>query len=60
MNKTDKNDLMTAGKIAQELAISGSIVKKAIADLKIKPVAKKGACSYYSKDVLPKIKAAAK
>ena len=60
MNKTDKNDLMTAGKIAEELAIPGPKVKKAIADLKIKPVAKKGACSYYSRDVLAKIKAAAK
>ena len=60
MNKTDISDLMTAGKIASELAISGAMVKKAIADLKIKPVAKKGVCSYYSKDVLAKIKAAAK
>jgi len=60
MNKTDKTELMTAGKIAQELASPGPQVKKAIADLKIKPVAKKGACSYYSKDVLAKIKAAAK
>jgi hypothetical protein len=60
MNKTDKNDLMTAGKIAEELALSGTLVKKAIADLKIKPVAKKGVCSYYSRDVLAKIKAAAK
>jgi hypothetical protein len=60
MTKSDKTDLMTAGAIAQELAISGPKVKKAIADLKIKPVAKKGVCSYYSKDVLAKIKAAAK
>jgi len=51
---------MTAGKIAEELAIPGAKVKKAIADLKIKPVAKKGVCSYYSRDVLAKIKAAAK
>jgi hypothetical protein len=60
MNKSDKSDLMTAGKIAEELAIPGAKVKKVIADLKIKPVAKKGVCSYYSKDVLAKIKAAAK
>jgi hypothetical protein len=60
MNKTDISDLLTAGKIAQELAIPGPKVKKAIADLKIKPAAKKGVCSYYSKDVLAKIKAAAK
>ena len=60
MNKSDKTDLMTAGKIAQELSIPGAKVKKAIADLKIKPVAKKGVCSYYSRDVLAKIKAVAK
>ena len=60
MNKSDKTDLMTAGNIAKELAVSDAKVKKAIADLKIKPVAKKGVCSYYSKDVLAKIKAAAK
>ena len=60
MNETDISNLMTAGKIAQELALSGGQVKKAIADLKIKPAAKKGACSYYSRDVLAKIKAATK
>ena len=60
MNKTDKNDLMTAGKIAEELSIPSPKVKKAIADLKIKPVAKKGACSYYSVDVVAKIKLAIK
>jgi hypothetical protein len=60
MNKSDKIDLMTAGNIAKELAVSDAKVKKAIADLKIKPVAKKGVCSYYSRDVLAKIKAVAK
>jgi hypothetical protein len=60
MNKTDNDNLMTAGKIAQELALPGPKVKKALADLKIKPVAKKGVCSYYSRDVLAKIKAAVK
>ncbi len=60
MNKSDQADLMTAGNIAKALAVSDAKVKKAIADLKIKPVAKKGVCSYYSKDVLAKIKAAAK
>ena len=60
VNTTDKTDLMTAGKIAEELAIPGAKVKKAIADLKIKPVAKKGVCSYYSRDVVAKIRAAVK
>lgn len=60
MNKKDNTDLMTAGNIAKELAVPDAKVKKAIADLKIKPVAKKGVCSYYSKDVLARIKAVTK
>jgi hypothetical protein len=58
--KTTQSDLLTAGAIAQQLSLPGTKVKKVIADLKIKPVAKKGVCSYYSKDVLPKIKSAVK
>lgn len=54
--KADISNLMTAGNIAKELAVPDTKVKKAIAELKIKPVAKKGVCSYYSKDVVPKIK----
>ncbi len=53
-------DLLTAGAIAKQLSLPGARVKKAITDLKIKPAAKKGVCSYYSKDVLPKIKTAVK
>jgi hypothetical protein len=58
--KAEKSDLMTAGALAQEMGLPGAKVKKAITDLKIKPAAKKGACSYYTKDVIPKIKAAVK
>ena len=58
--KTEKTDLMTAGAIAQEMGLPGAKVKKAIMDLKLKPAAKKGACSYYAKDVMPKIKSAVK
>ena len=50
--------LLTAGKIAEALNVPGAKVKKAIAALKLKPTAKKGVCSYYSKDMLPKIKKA--
>ena len=60
MNKQDKSDLLTAGAIAVKLSAPPAKVKKAIADLKIKPAAKKGVCSYYTWDVLPKIKAALK
>jgi hypothetical protein len=60
MNKSDKTDLMTAGNIAKALSVSDAKVKKAIADLKIKPVEKKGVCSYYSSDAVGKIKGALK
>ena len=55
-----KTDLITAGNIATELKVSGAVVKKAIEQLGVKPVAKKGVCSYYSKDVIRKIKSALK
>jgi hypothetical protein len=56
----EKSDLLTAGAIASALSAPPAKVKKAITDLKIKPAAKKGVCSYYTKDVVPKIKAALK
>jgi len=52
--------LMTAGNIAKELGASPAAVKKAIDSLKLKPKAKKGPCSYYGAESLPKIKAAIK
>ena len=57
---TEKSDLMTAGALAKEMGLSDAKVKKAIAELKLKPAAKKGVCNYYTKDVMPKIKAAVK
>jgi hypothetical protein len=53
-----KDDFLTAGAIAKALGAPDAKVKKAIKDLGIQPSAKKGVCSYYSKSVLPKIKAA--
>lgn len=50
------NDLLTAGKIAAALKAPPAKVKKAIADLKLKPAAKKGACTYYAAADLAKIK----
>ena len=58
--KTETSDLMTAGALAKEMGLPDTKVKKAIAELKIKPAAKKGVCNYYSKDVMPKIKSAVK
>lgn len=57
---TKKSDLLTAGNIAKVLGISDVKVKKAIRTLGIKPKAKKGVCSYYSKDAVAKVKAAIK
>jgi hypothetical protein len=51
-------DLLTAAKIAADLKVSDAKVKKAIAALKLKPAAKKGACSYYAQADVPKIKKA--
>jgi hypothetical protein len=53
---TEKSDLLTAGNIAKTLGVSDAKVKKAIQTLGIKPVAKKGVCNYYAKDVVKKIK----
>jgi hypothetical protein len=57
---TDKTDLLTAGNIAKTLGASDAKVKKAIQALGLKPVAKKGVCSYYGKDAVAKVKRALK
>jgi hypothetical protein len=56
----DKADMLTAGNIAKTLGVSDGKVKKAIQELGLKPVAKKGVCNYYGKDAVPKIKAVVK
>ncbi len=53
-------DLLTAGAIAKELGLGEAKVKKAIKDLSLQPKAKRGVCNLYGRDVLPKVKAAAK
>ena len=53
---TELSQLMTAGNIAKTLGASDAKVKKAIAELKLKPDAKKGVCNYYSKAALEKIR----
>ena len=58
--KTEETDLLTTGKIAKTLSVSDAKVKKAIADLGIKPKAKKGICNLYGKDTVTKIKSALK
>ena len=56
----NKSDLLTAGKIAQQLGVSGAVVSKTIKSLNINPDLVKGGCSYYGKDVITKVKKAIK
>ncbi len=58
--KNEKTDLLTAGNIAKQLAVTDAKVKKAIQELGLKPAAKKGVCNYYSKDAIAKIKSLVK
>lgn len=58
--KDAKIDMLTAGNIAKELGVPDAKVKKAIADLKLAPDAKKGPCCYYSRASVTKIKGALK
>ena len=53
-----KTDLISPGNIAKELGVSDGKVKKAIKELGLEPAAKKGVCSYYSRDAVAQIKAA--
>ncbi len=51
-------ELLTASKIAAQLEVSDTKVKNAIAELKLKPAAKKGPCTYYAASDVAKIKKA--
>ena len=56
----EKADLLTAGKIAVQLGVSGGAVSKAIKTLGIKPDLVKGGCNYYGVEAIKKVKAAIK
>lgn len=56
----EKSDLLTAGKIAMHLGVSGPAVSKTIKALGIKPDLVKAGCSYYGPDTIKKVKAAIK
>ena len=56
----EKSNLLTAGKIAVQLGVSGGAVSKAIKTLGIKPDLVKAGCSYYGADTIKKVKAAIK
>jgi hypothetical protein len=54
--KNQKEELLTVGKIAEQLSIPAAKVKKAIQELGIQPTAKKGACNYFQKMLSLKLK----
>jgi hypothetical protein len=53
-------ELLTASKIAAQLKVTDTKVKKAISEIGLNPAAKKGACSYYAQADVAKIKTALK
>ncbi len=53
-----KEELLTAGKLAEKWGVPSGKVKKAIDTLKIQPDSKKGACNYYNASTAGKIKKA--
>ena len=56
----EKSILLTAGKIALQLGVSGGAVSKVIKTLGIKPDLVKGGCNYYGTDAIKKVKTAIK
>lgn len=51
-------ELFTAGKLAEQWGVSATKIKKAIEKSGVQPDAKKGACSYFTKETAEKIKKA--
>lgn len=56
----EKSDLLTAGKIAIQLGVSGAVISKTIKTLGVKPDLVKAGCSYYGADTIKKVKSALK
>ena len=55
---SEKQELFTSTKIAENLGITANKVKKLIQELNIQPDSKKGVCCYYSSDSVELIKKA--
>ncbi|MGE5518029.1 MAG: hypothetical protein ACM31D_19670 [Bacteroidota bacterium] len=53
---TDEQPI-SAGNIAKELGVSDAKVKKAIKEMALEPASKRGACCFYSRDAIARIKA---
>ncbi len=55
---SEKQELLTAGKMAKEFGVPPKKVKLAIQELNIEPDVKKGNCNYFYRETAEKIKAA--
>jgi len=53
-----KEEMFTAGKLAEQFGVPPAKIKKAIETLQIQPDMKKGGCAYFSTETAQKIKAA--
>jgi predicted ArsR family transcriptional regulator len=60
MMTAEKPQAISAGAIAKELGVTDAKVKKALKELGIEPVEKKGVCNLYSNDAVAKVKKALK
>ena len=58
--KTEKQEMLTATKIAQQLGVTPDDIKKTIASLKLKADQVKSGCSYFSPETVQKIQKALK
>ena len=56
--QSEKAEMLTAAKLAENWGISAAKVKKAIQVLNLEPDMKKGPCAYYSEASAAKIKKA--
>lgn len=52
----EKEELLTAKKVAEKLGVTEAKVKKIIKEQNIEPDAKRGACNYYAPTTVEKIK----
>jgi len=54
----EKQDLLSAGKLAKALGVSAKVVKQAIEKAGVEPDVIKGSCKYYGPETAEKIRTA--
>jgi hypothetical protein len=55
-SSADAPQMLTAGKIAEQVGFPAGKVKKAMQELNIEPSLVKGGCNYYSTDCIEQLK----